>query len=569
MWDANAVDCPHMEDTSYGDSIRRFVIPVCKKVDIRTTLSHEKSLELSGKSVKRPDGDAVADMIGQLKSGHGKLGGAMGGDLDIMGDARNMLAAGGSQAFVGEGLMAGDVTEWGLKEEVLPDPEEKKEEPGEHETSDDGEGEGEGEGKDEKEKTKVKKWNHEKAMTKAHNDITDKITEEEAKATDQLKAAEKLLKDMSKLSIGDRQWSRSEELMLTAKIPALQCLWKGVPEMKEYQAKFRPETKEHQELGSLASGEANGSDKTPKTLGQAPPCNLWEDLTPFSCIKADAEQVWQVQDQEALNNLKKVVSKKVAAVKDLLAATKIAENDLIQRRSKKKDMPQAKFKDNAGVSLHKDIDCISAISSFSSFRLAPKDAPSIISGKKEAFTGGAITKEVDDFIKDFKTQFSKTGGRGTQHFTSRATVEKTTEAFKLALSHDIYEQYQIIGDIELEQRKAGQQLQDEFRAKVWGVTANWETMAHDKHKFASARYQIKGSRSVALASFSDILGIMQKRQGALGEQNVPVSQVWSFYRSLSQDFIQYIYIYICICIYIYIYIYTYPPHQNMYIYIYI
>ena len=73
----------------------------------------------------------------------------MGGDLDIMGDTRNMLAAGGAQAFVGEGVFAGDVTEWGLKEAVLPAPEESKEETAEQEASDEGEGE---EGKEKMEK---------------------------------------------------------------------------------------------------------------------------------------------------------------------------------------------------------------------------------------------------------------------------------------------------------------------------------------------------------------------------------------------------------------------------------
>ena len=95
MWDANPTECPHMEDTSFGDGLRRFVVQVCKKVDIRTTISHEKGLTLTGKQIKNPDGDAITDMISQLKAGHNKLGGNMGGDLDIMADARSMLAAGG------------------------------------------------------------------------------------------------------------------------------------------------------------------------------------------------------------------------------------------------------------------------------------------------------------------------------------------------------------------------------------------------------------------------------------------------------------------------------------------
>ena len=335
MWDANPTECPHMEDTSFGDGLRRFVVQVCKKVDIRTTISHEKGLTLTGKQIKNPDGDAITDMISQLKSGHNKLGGNMGGDLDIMADARSMLAAGGSQAFVGEGVYAGDITEWGLKEKEQAEEDEPKAEP-EGEQSDEGEDEENKEGEAEK-PGKVKKWNHEKAMTKAHNDIMDKINEQEGTATSQLKPTEKLIKDMSKLSIGDRQWSRSEELLLTAKIPALQCLWKGMQEMTAYQSKFKPETKEHQELGSLASGDHSGTNTVPKTLGQAPPCNLWEDLVPLSCIKSDAEEVWKVTDQDGLVNLKKLVLKKVAAIKDLLAATKVAENDLVSRRAKTKN----------------------------------------------------------------------------------------------------------------------------------------------------------------------------------------------------------------------------------------
>ena len=132
--------------------------------------------------------------------------------------------------------------------------------------------------------------------------------------------------------------------------------------------------------------------------------------------------------------------------------------------------------------MHKDIDGISNVESFSNFRLAQKDAPSIITGKKEVFAGGAVTKDVDDFMKEFKSQFGKSGGRGTTVFASSAAVEKATEAFKVALSQDIYEQYQIIGDAELQKRKAGKQLQDEFQATKSGVTANWETMAHDKHQ---------------------------------------------------------------------------------------